>query len=90
MLAAELAHTILAAAAAAAGAGPAAHPGPGAEMASGSGSAGGQGSCSVPRPFLASKLRSRAQLLGSSPSALAALVDPALLPPELGGSHADA
>ncbi|KAG2495372.1 hypothetical protein HYH03_006640 [Edaphochlamys debaryana] len=41
-------------------------------------------------PFLSSKLRSRVRLLGSSPSALAALVDPALLPPELGGSHADA
>ncbi|KAG2495371.1 hypothetical protein HYH03_006639 [Edaphochlamys debaryana] len=44
----------------------------------------------IAKPFLSSKLRSRVQLLGSSPSALAALVDPALLPPELGGSHADA
>ncbi|KAG2488033.1 hypothetical protein HYH03_013339 [Edaphochlamys debaryana] len=44
----------------------------------------------IVRPFLSSKLRPRVRLLGSSPSELAALVDLALLPRELGGSHADA
>lgn len=41
------------------------------------------------KPFLSAKLRSRVKLLGHDPARLAALVDPAVLPAEFGGTHPD-